>query len=180
MKKIILLLFFTSLCFSKSNKAPNFNLTDPYNEKFSLSQFKNKTVILNFFKIYCGGKVAPDTEKQINELKNLCKEFCKGKKCSEGKITIISIVLASCPTTDLKEWVEEKGIKWYIGNDFDDYNLDIIKAYSEYLKDLKDPCLIYINKNGEVFYKSNYTNSKDIKEILKKYGVLKNEKERSN
>jgi peroxiredoxin len=173
MKKIIIFFLFVSLCFSKSNKAPDFNLRDPYNESFSLSKFKGKTVILNFFKIYCGGRTAPDTEKQIKELNKLCNELCKGRKCSEGDFTIISITLSSCSTTDLKEWVEERKIKWYIGNDFDDYNLDVIKSYAEYLKDLKDPCLIFVNKDGEVFYKSNYLKSEEIKEILKKYGILK-------
>jgi len=131
MKKIIIFFLFVSLCFSKSNKAPDFNLRDPYNENFSLSKFKGKTVIPNFFEIYCGGKTASDTEKQIKELNKLCNELCKGRGCSEG---IISITLSSCSTTDLKEWIEERKIKWYIDNDFYDYNFDVIKSYAEYLK----------------------------------------------
>jgi len=173
MKKLIILftLFFL-FSFAKTNKAPDFNLKDPYGETFSLSQFKGKIVVLNFFKIYCGGRTAPDTLNQIEELKKLCNEMCKGKKCKDGNLTIIGITLSSCSTTDLKIWVEEKGIKWYVGNDLDDYNLDIIKNYAEYLKTLKDPCLIFINKNGEVVFKSNYMKADEIKKKLKELNLI--------
>ncbi|MCM8771548.1 MAG: peroxiredoxin family protein [Candidatus Omnitrophica bacterium] len=167
MKSILIFLIFASFIFANPNKAPDFTLKDPYNNEFSLSMFKGKTIILNFFKIYCGGKIAPETEKLINELNKICKEFCKGKFCKDGDLTIISITVASCPTTDLKEWVEKKGIKWFIGNDLDDYNLDIIKSYASHLKYLKDPCLIFINKNSEIVYKSNYISAEEIKKKLK-------------
>jgi len=152
---------------AEPKKAANFNLRDPWNNRFSLEQFKGKTVILNFFRIYCGGRIAPQTAKQFQELNKTCEEFCKGKNCADGEVVFIGITLATCPTTDLKEWVRAHNINWFLGNDYDDYKLDVINSYAEYLAKVGDPALIFINKNQDVVYTSNYLDSLKIIEKLK-------------
>jgi len=173
-KKINIIIISTlMLIFSQSTyleaepkKAENFKLRDPWGYEFSLAEFKGKTVILHFFRIYCGGRITKEGFKQIEELNKVCTRLCKGEKCLEGNIGIISITLATCPTTDLKEWTEYFKINWLLGNDYDDYQLDIIKDYSGYLSKLRDPALIFLNKNQEVVFTSNYLNSSEIIEKL--------------
>lgn len=174
----ILLLFFSqSLCLNAElKKAANFILRDPWNNKFSLRQFKGKTVILNFFRIYCGGRIRPETEKQIQELNKVCREFCKSKNCTGGSLVVLSIALATCSTTDLKDWVKKHNINWFLGNDYDDYNLDIIKSYAEHLSKLKDPALIFINPFQGIVSASNYLDASEIMKKLKKISSVSKKK----
>lgn len=154
---------------AEPKKAPNFTLRDPWEYEFSLEQFKAKPVILHFFRIYCGGRITKESFKQIEALREVCVEFCKGKKCMDGNFHIISVTLASCPTTDLKEWAEHFNISWLLGNDYDNYELDIIKDYSEYLSQLRDPALIFVSKNQDIEFTSNYL---DASEIIQKLEEL--------
>lgn len=158
---------------AEEKKAPDFSLTDPWGYKFSLKQFEGKTVILNFFRIYCGGRIAPETAKQFQELNKVCEEFCKGKNCADGDVVILSITLATCPTTDLKEWDKGHNITWFLGNDYDDYRLDIISSYAEYLKELGDPALIFLNQNQEIVFSSNFLESSQILEKIKELMAVK-------
>ena len=57
-------------------------------------------------------------------------------------------------------------INWLLGNDYDDYKLDIINDYSKYLSELTDPSLIFLNKNHEVIFTSNYLNASEIIEKI--------------
>lgn len=177
MKKISILIIFLGVLLSifsqpphimaESKKAENFELRDPWDYRFSLEQFKGNPVILHFFRIYCGGRITKESFKQIKELNKVCTKLCKGKKCTEGEIHIISITLATCPTTDLKEWANYFDINWLLGNDYDDYQLDVIKDYSEYLSKLRDPALIFISPSQEIMFTSNYLNASEIKKKLK-------------
>lgn len=170
---IIIFLIFLTLIFSQSaylepepKKAPNFQLRDPWDYEFSLHQFEGKAVILHFFRIYCGGRITRESFNQIKELNKVCAELCKGEKCTEGDLHMISIVLATCPTTDLKEWTEYFNINWLLGNDYDDYQLNIIKDYSGYLSKLKDPALIFVSNNQDIVFTSNYLDASKIIEKL--------------
>ncbi|MCM8831175.1 MAG: TlpA family protein disulfide reductase [Candidatus Omnitrophica bacterium] len=179
MKKIIcfflLNIFLFFLCFlplkAEPTKAADFNLRDPNNKYFSLSQFKGRPVILNFFRIYCGGRIAPMTKKQFQELSKVCQEFCKDKNCQDAEVVIIGITLATCPTTDLKEWAEYHKISWLLGNDYDDYKLDVFNSYATHLFNLREPALIFINANQEVVAKSEYLTYEGIMEKLKEIRV---------
>lgn len=165
----VMVLIFSQILYIKAEPemATNFQLRDPWNYEFSLEQFKDKLVILHFFRIYCGGKITKESFKQIKELNKVCAKLCEGEKCTEGDVHIISITLATCPTTDLKEWAEYFNINWLLGNDYDDYKLDIIKDYSKYLSELADPALIFLNKNHGVVFTSDYLDASEIIEKLK-------------
>ncbi|MCM8795974.1 MAG: TlpA family protein disulfide reductase [Candidatus Omnitrophica bacterium] len=171
MKKIICFFILLNICLfslclaplkAEPNKAADFNLRDPWNKYFSLSQFKGRPVILNFFRIYCGGRIAPQTHKQFQELNKVCQKFCKDKNCAEADVAIIGITLATCPTTDLKEWAKYYDIKWLLGNDYDDYRLDVFNSYANVLSNLRDPALIFVNKDQEIVFFSNYLDSSEI------------------
>lgn len=165
---------------AEPKKAPNFKLRDPWDYKFSLEQFKGKPVILHFFRIYCGGRITKESFNQIKELNKVCAELCKGEKCTEGDSHMISIVLATCPTTDLKEWTEYFNINWLLGNDYDDYQLDIIKDYSEYLSKLRDPALIFVNKNQEIVSASNSLSSSEIMDRIEEMQLSSKDKRQEN
>lgn len=177
----VLLLFFSQSPYlnPEIKKAANFNLRDPWDYKFSLEEFQGKPVILHFFRIYCGGRITKESLRQIEELNKVCTKLCKGEKCTEGDLQIISITLATCPTTDLKEWAKYFNINWLLGNDYDDYKLDIFSSYTEYLKKLKDPALIFLNQNQEIVFSSNFLESSQILEKVKELiSVKKPEKSR--
>jgi peroxiredoxin len=161
-------------------KAPNFKLRDPWDFEFSLYQFEGKPVILHFFRIYCGGRITRESFNEIKELNKVCAELCKGEKCTEGDLHMISIALATCPTTDLKEWAEYFNINWLLGNDYDDYELDIIKNYSGYLSKLKDPALIFVSKNQEIVFTSNYLDASKIIEKLEEISQTNQSKTSEN
>ncbi|MCM8757648.1 MAG: hypothetical protein NC903_01125, partial [Candidatus Omnitrophica bacterium] len=74
----------------------------------------------------------------------------------------IGITLATCPTTDLKEWATYSDIKWLLGNDYDDYRRDVFNSYANVLSNLRDPALIFINKEEEIVFYSNYLDSSQI------------------
>lgn len=105
---IALVLIFSQSAYIKTEpkKAANFTLRDPWDYKFSLDQFNGKPVILHFFRIYYGGRITKESFKQIEELSKICTKLCNGEKCTKGDLHIISITLATCPTTDLKEWAK--------------------------------------------------------------------------
>ncbi|MCM8789985.1 MAG: peroxiredoxin family protein [Candidatus Omnitrophica bacterium] len=168
---IFLFSFYLSPLKAEPNKAADFNLRDPWNNYFSLSQFKGRTVILNFFRIYCHGRITPETKKQFQELNKVCQEFCKGKNCQEADVVIIGLTLATCPTTDLKEWARYHNITWLLGNDYDDYRLDVFNSYAQHLFNLRDPALIFINSEQEVVTKSNYLTYEEIMGKLKEMRV---------
>ncbi|MCM8827451.1 MAG: redoxin domain-containing protein [Candidatus Omnitrophica bacterium] len=156
---LIILVLSSPLLAENYTKAADFNLRDPWDKYFSLSQFKDRLVILNFFRIYCGGRVALQTEKQFQELNKICQKFCKDKNCQDADVVIIGITLATCPTTDLKEWAKYHKISWLLGNDYDDYNLDVFNSYAKVLFNLRDPALIFVNKDQEIVFASNYLDS---------------------
>ncbi|MBA7514190.1 hypothetical protein ES705_06215 [subsurface metagenome] len=170
----VIVLIFSQILYIRAEPkmATNFQLRDPWDYEFSLEQFKGSPVILHFFRIYCGGKITKESFKQIKELNKVCAKLCEGEKCTEGDVHIISITLATCPTTDLKEWAEYFNINWLLGNDYDDYKLDIIKDYSKYLSELTDPSLIFLNKNHEVVFTSDYLDASEIIEKLKEVSQI--------
>ncbi len=87
-------------------KAPDFTLTDIYGHKFSLSDFRGKVVILDFFTTYC-----VPCKAQVSELKEVKARF-------GDKLVIISISVYPGDTDDvLREYAAENGIDWLVARD---------------------------------------------------------------
>jgi peroxiredoxin len=130
--------------------APDIVAKDIYNNDFKLSKFKGKPIILQFMRVYCHGNIRYESIKQFKQLSNLYKKYYDEKNPKKSKIIFVTVTVSSCASSDLKKIAEENGIKWTFINDYSDYNLDIIKNYSEYLKNIPEPVLIFINKKFEI------------------------------
>lgn len=86
--------------------APDFTLTDIDGKTFSLSDFKGKVVILDFFATYC-----PPCREEMSHLKTVQREF-------GNKVVIISISVWKEDTDEkLKEFRSNYGITWILARD---------------------------------------------------------------
>ncbi|PIU66451.1 MAG: hypothetical protein COS84_05695 [Armatimonadetes bacterium CG07_land_8_20_14_0_80_40_9] len=154
---------------SQNNKeiAPDIIAKNIYNKDFKLSKFKGKPIVLQFMRTYCGGRLRDETIKQFKQLSNFSSKYYDEKNVKKSKIIFVTVTMSTCATSDLKKIAESNGIKWTFINDYSDYNLDIIQAYSKHLKNLPDPALIFINKKFEVINKSSFCNDKKLKGLIK-------------
>jgi len=96
--------------------APDFTLKDIYGHQFSLSDFRGKVVILDFFATYCG-----PCRTQVRELREVKQQF-------GDRVVIISISVSPEDTDEeLRSYAEENGITWRVARDTagvgDDYNV---------------------------------------------------------
>jgi cytochrome c biogenesis protein CcmG/thiol:disulfide interchange protein DsbE len=123
--------------------APDFTLPDVLQGKdFSLSQFKGKVVVINFFTFFCGPcrEEMPDLNKINNELKG------------QGLQTL-GIALSSDPT-QIRFLVKQLGLEYpvLIGTD------KVSKAYGDVAV---VPTTFIIDKSGNVVQKLEGTRSKE-------------------
>jgi cytochrome c biogenesis protein CcmG/thiol:disulfide interchange protein DsbE len=124
--------------------APNFSLKDVLQGKeYSLSQFKGKVVVINFFTFFCGPcrDEMPDLNKINNEL--------KGK----GLVTL-GIALSSDPT-QIRFLVKQLGLEYpvLIGND---------KVSDAYGSIAVVPTTVIIDKEGNVAQRIEGTRKKAV------------------
>ncbi len=113
-----------------SDLAPNFTLTDIDGNVFSLSDYRGKVVLLDFFGTWCHPCV-----QQVSHLKDLYEKFGE-------KLVIISI----SPEEEqvLRDFRDQHGIEWTIARDtanvFDAYNIQYI------------PTLMILDHGGHIRY----------------------------
>lgn len=124
--------------------APDFSLKDVLQGKdYSLSQFKGKVVMINFFSFFCGPcrDEMPDLNKINNEL--------KGK----GLVTL-GIALSSDPT-QIRFLVKQLGLEYpvLIGND---------KVSDAYGSISVVPTTVIIDKQGNVAQRIEGTRKKEV------------------
>ena len=124
--------------------APDFSLKDVLQGKeYSLSQFKGKVVVINFFTFFCGPcrDEMPDLNKINNEL--------KGK----GLVTL-GIALSSDPT-QIRFLVKQLGLEYpvLIGND---------KVSDAYGSIAVVPTTVIIDKEGNVAQRIEGTRKKAV------------------
>jgi peroxiredoxin len=108
--RIITILFLLSLTFwninhafaSKSSLAPDFTLNDICGKKVTLSQFRGKVVILNFWSIWCGPCLA-----EMPSLNKLYLEF-------KDKGLIVIAVAEDPAEKPVKSYIQEKGLAFPI------------------------------------------------------------------
>lgn len=92
----------TSYVNSEEKKAPNFTLTDINGKKVSLSEFKGKVVIIDFWATWC-----PPCRRGIPDLISIKKEF-------KNKIVIIGISLDIDTKKDVVPFVKNYGINYHV------------------------------------------------------------------
>jgi hypothetical protein len=122
-----------------ANPAPNFSLNDINGTQFSLSQHSGDVIVLHFMAVGCGGQIGPINDYQLSQLETVCNNYC-GRKA----VTIVSVVVATCPSSDLVQMRVNKSITWILGNDYDDGKMDIIDAYTSYR--IEDGTIILVDK----------------------------------
>jgi len=128
---------------SGGEKAPDFHLRDINGHEFSLSDFRGKVVILDFFMIRC----AP-CRTQVGELKEVLREF-------GGQVVIISISVDPSDTDeDLKEYARENGITWIVARD----TADVASKYG--IKVV--PTLFIIDEDGYIRYSHEGATGSDV------------------
>ena len=113
-----------------SDVAPDFTLTDIDGNVFSLSDYRGKVVLLDFFGTWC-----PACIQEIPHLKSLHEEFGE-------KLVIISI----SPEEEevLRDFRDEYGIGWTIAKD----TANVFDAYGIYAI----PTLVIIDQEGYIRY----------------------------
>ncbi len=136
-------IFLINISFSQTNEiqkahnkvvvAPNIVDIDIYGKKFKLYSFTDKLKIIQFIRIYCGGRVTSQSAHQFSQLVSIYEKY-------KEKIIFVTITMSSCQSSDLKKIAKYFDIKWHFINDFSDYKLDIIQSYSKILKD-KSSCI---------------------------------------
>ncbi len=132
-------------------KAPDFTLTDIYGNKFSLSDFRGKVVILDFFMIRC----APCKE-QVRELKEVLAEY-------GGQVVIISISVDPGDTDEaLRAYATENGMTWKVARDTaglaDKYHITAV------------PTLVLIDKEG--YIRHRHVGLTDSEVLIEEVGEL--------
>jgi len=124
--------------------APNFSLKDVLQGKeYSLSQFKGKVVVINFFTFFCGPcrDEMPDLNKINNELKG------------RGLVTL-GIALSSDPT-QIRFLVKQLGLEYPVltGDD---------KVSDAYGSIAVVPTTVIIDKEGNVAQRIEGTRKKEV------------------
>ena len=126
-------------------KAPDFTLKDIYGRQFSLSDFRGKVVILDFFYIDC-----PACREEIPHLKAVKDKF-------GAQVIIISISVNPGDTDEeLREFAEDYGITWRVARD----TADLADAYGISFV----PTLIIIDKDGYIRHKHTGLTSHEVLE----------------
>jgi peroxiredoxin len=118
-----------------SQIAPGFTLTDINGAGFSLSDFKGKVVLLDFFAIFCDPCV-----EEMQHLSAIQHEFGEG-------IAIISIDITPDVDTveNLQQFSQDHNMSWIIARDtegvMDQYGVQVV------------PTLILVDKEGFIQYR---------------------------
>jgi len=132
---------------TRAEPAPDFTLTDIYGRRISLSDFRGKVVILDFFYIGCYW-----CEQEIPHLKAVKEKF-------GGQVVIISIDIQPDIDTDdkLKAYVSSHDITWYVARD----TAGVAQKYEVYAV----PTLVVIDREGNIRYRhEGYTESGTLEE----------------
>ena len=137
-----------------TGSAPNFSLRDISGNLFSLNQHSGKVIAIHFMAVGCSGQIYPINDNQLRQLKSVCTSYCSNKP-----VTMVTVAVATCPSSDLANIRANYGITWTLGNDYDDYKFDIVDAYKAY--SIYDGTIIIIDKTFNVAKVYNEVTSSD-------------------
>jgi len=102
-----------------------FTLRDVNGTQFSLSSFSGRVIVLYIMGVGCHGQIYRINENQLTGLKTVCNSFCGNKP-----VTLITVAVATCPSSDLEKIRASYGVTWLFGNDYDDGKMDIAQKYA--------------------------------------------------
>jgi len=93
---LILFLFVSVKIFAQTeNVAPNFKTVDLYGKQFELYS-STKPKIIQFTRVYCGGKISEQSATQFGQLAKIYDKY-------KDKILFVTITLSSCQSSDFKK-----------------------------------------------------------------------------
>ena len=107
--------------------SPVFKLVDLRGVEYRLTDYKGTPVLVHFMAVSCGGEYSNLNDNQLKQMKILCDTLC-----NEDKITMFTVLVSTCETTDLSQLYNMYNITWIMGNDYQDNKLDVIDIFSEY------------------------------------------------
>jgi hypothetical protein len=128
---------------SSTASATDFSLRDINGTLVSLSQFDGQVIGIHFMAVGCHGQINPVNDYQLTQLKSVCNGLC-GKE----DVTILTVAVATCQSSDLDVLRSNYGVTWVLGNDYDDGALDIVNAYVPH--EIGDGSVVLIDKTFNV------------------------------
>ena len=132
MKKIITTLFLIFSMISFAEKASNFELRDQYDTNHTLTEYKGKVILLNFWINYC----QPCQEK-LPIIENLYKEYGENKK------DIIILGINKEKTNKVKKFLKKNN---YSFPTLIDKDSQVVEKYSVKFV----PTSFIIDRNGDI------------------------------
>ena len=119
--------------------APNFSLKDINGTQFSLNQFRGNVIVIHFMAVGCSGQLSLINAYQLKQLKTVCNDYCGNEP-----VTVVTVAVATCPTSNLTSIRTSYGITWSLGNDYADGKMDVIEAYESY--SIYDGTILLVDK----------------------------------
>jgi len=126
-----------------TGSAPDFSLKDIDGTQFSLNGHSGDVIAIHFLAVGCGGQIRSINDHQLKQLKSVCNDYCGNKP-----VSMVTVVVATCQTSDLARIRSDYGIAWVYGNDYDDGKLDIVDAYAPY--EINDGTILLVDKSFDV------------------------------
>ena len=126
---------------SQTTLASDFVLNDINGTQFSLSGSKGKVIVLHIMGVGCHGQINPVNDHQLTQLGTVCGSFC-----GEEAVTLMTVAVATCPSSDLAQIRAAYSITWILGNDYDDGTMDIAQKYATE----GDGTIVLINKTFHI------------------------------
>jgi hypothetical protein len=102
-----------------------FAMNDIDGTRFSLASHKGKIVVIHIMGVGCHGQINPINDNQLTQLKTVCNSLCGNEP-----VTLVTVAVATCPSSDLEQIRTTYGITWPLGNDYDDGTMDIAQKYA--------------------------------------------------
>ena len=102
-----------------------FTMKDINGTQFSLSNSRGRVIVIHVMGVGCHGQIYSINENQLTQLKTVCNSFC-----GKDQVTLITVAVATCPSSNLQEIRATYGATWAFGNDYDDGVMDIAQNYA--------------------------------------------------
>ena len=102
-----------------------FTMNDVNGTKFSLTSFRGRVIVIHIMGVGCHGQIDPINDNQLTRLKTVCNSFCGNEP-----VTLVTVAVATCPSSDLEQIRTTYRITWPLGNDYDDGTMDIAQKYA--------------------------------------------------
>jgi len=102
-----------------------FTMNDVDGTMFSLASFRGRVIVVHIMGVGCHGQIDPINDNQLTQLKTVCSILCGNEP-----VTLVTVAVATCPSSDLEQIRTTYGITWPLGNDYDDGIMDIAQKYA--------------------------------------------------